>query len=833
MKRICAAVWIFMGWLALAWAAQSTLNDPAQIQREAYINLAQGDRSLDNDRLEEALAYYQAARDGYVQIETDFPTWEPRVIYYRKAYCDTQIDDIERRLSGEMEEESAQLNSMDTYSPAPVATPAVDFYAPQSYGRGVVHEIREDLAQPPTSMDAPEMETASLAAELSKLLTEVAELRPLQAQLEKEKSRSDKLSVELELATLQLDRLKTGLAAPEGENGEAFSSAADYAAMENQFQQLQQELEAAKKEGKRKKALADKEAKAEIKQLKGEKKALEAEVQTLQARLQEMEASVHARADEESTLNALEKEVQNLRPLVRQLNEQQAQNDQLAEQLAAATQQLQDLERQSSRMEEAEKAGWDAERKILEKQNKKLQADKKKTDKTLATQKQQLVELDDLRREIKVLRPLQTELDAQRMLNNQREKELEDAHRQLAEMQTQLAGQQVMDARLADLQQEADRLQTEKAEWETQREALLQKKAEAELLQTQAGEQRVLIDQLSQELEEANRRLADLQEQTTEQQQELDAAAELREKHAALVEESHHLQSALAEMELQRKELEAEQSDLLEKLAAKSDAEQQVRLELAERTRQLVGLSVLEREVDTLRQANVHLARELEAANQPLAQLEQRGDTLQPSLQTKDLSAVPVPSASSSGEEELAVSDEADASALPIILPEGVENAPAPAKAGASSFAAITAARQRLQMGDNHGALEAATEALQTFPGDLMLLNLQATALMKLQRYPEAANLFVSLARHHPKNADIQASLGAALMGVHMYEEARETLERAVRLDKNVGGEAYYNLATLYALIDPIDLKAARTYYQQALRLGIPPSAALEHVLQK
>ena len=81
-------------------AARAELTDPAQIQTEAYINLVQADQSLDAGRLDEALTQYQAARDYYLRLAKDFPGWEPRVIQYRKTYCDNQIADVERRRSG-------------------------------------------------------------------------------------------------------------------------------------------------------------------------------------------------------------------------------------------------------------------------------------------------------------------------------------------------------------------------------------------------------------------------------------------------------------------------------------------------------------------------------------------------------------------------------------------------------------------------------------------------------------------------------------------------------------------------------------------------------------
>ena len=101
MKRILLLL-ACAGWL-MAGPAQAELSDPGQIQTEAYIQLVQADQSLDAGRLDEALRQYQAARDYYVRLAREFPGWEPRVIQYRKTYCDNQIADIQRQQAGGQE----------------------------------------------------------------------------------------------------------------------------------------------------------------------------------------------------------------------------------------------------------------------------------------------------------------------------------------------------------------------------------------------------------------------------------------------------------------------------------------------------------------------------------------------------------------------------------------------------------------------------------------------------------------------------------------------------------------------------------------------------------
>ena len=80
----------------LAWTSHGAadMSDPAQIQTEAFIQLLQADQALDAGRLEEALGLYTSARDGYVRVATEFPSYDPRVIQYRRSYCEGQMDEV-------------------------------------------------------------------------------------------------------------------------------------------------------------------------------------------------------------------------------------------------------------------------------------------------------------------------------------------------------------------------------------------------------------------------------------------------------------------------------------------------------------------------------------------------------------------------------------------------------------------------------------------------------------------------------------------------------------------------------------------------------------------
>lgn len=139
--------------------------------------------------------------------------------------------------------------------------------------------------------------------------------------------------------------------------------------------------------------------------------------------------------------------------------------------------------------------------------------------------------------------------------------------------------------------------------------------------------------------------------------------------------------------------------------------------------------------------------------------------------------------------------------------------------------------RQLLQEGENDAALATVQQARRSQPADVNLILIEGIALIRLQRYEEAATMMIDLAKNNPRNAEVHATLGAAMMGAGFYDEARETLLMAMKLDKNLP-ECQYNLAQLYAFIDPISIKKARRYYKQALDLGLPPDPSLEKALK-
>ncbi|WP_190288096.1 XrtA/PEP-CTERM system TPR-repeat protein PrsT [Marichromatium sp. AB32] len=81
-------------------------------------------------------------------------------------------------------------------------------------------------------------------------------------------------------------------------------------------------------------------------------------------------------------------------------------------------------------------------------------------------------------------------------------------------------------------------------------------------------------------------------------------------------------------------------------------------------------------------------------------------------------------------------------------------------------------------------ALRTATEALDAFPDNALLLGLVADAELALQRYGDAASTLARLARLTPQDPRVLVSLASARLGLGDLEAAGEALERAQRIDE-------------------------------------------------
>ena len=141
--------------------------------------------------------------------------------------------------------------------------------------------------------------------------------------------------------------------------------------------------------------------------------------------------------------------------------------------------------------------------------------------------------------------------------------------------------------------------------------------------------------------------------------------------------------------------------------------------------------------------------------------------------------------------------------------------------------------RRLLEAGDTEVALATVQDLRKGGrEKELGLGLLEGKALIMLGQYNRALQLLAMLGRENPENADVMADFGAAALGAGEYDLARDALEDALRLDGDVSGECAYNLALIYAQVDPVDLRAAKEHYERALAAGVERDEALEEMLK-
>ncbi len=347
--------------------------------------------------------------------------------------------------------------------------------------------------------------------------------------------------------------------------------------------------------------------------------------------------------------------------------------------------------------------------------------------------------------------------------------------------------------------------------------------AEFEKLQNESDARAAENKRLAAELETAQRKLAD--QDGAAQAAQADLRAQLAQKDDQIqaleknAEAKKQLDQALNDLEAKVNDLRAENDRLQAEIknldAELDDAEvradqAELKAKQAEDKRQgaETALQAAERETQQVRDRQA-------AAETKLAKAEQKAVEEKAKAQDKPAE----PTAAEKAPE------------APVAVAESPVAATVPPREVPKGMAAADFVRQLLQEGENDVALATVQEARKTRPTDMNLVLIEGIALIRLQQYREAAAMLVDLAKNNPRNAEIHATLGAAMMGAGFYEEARETLLMAVKLDRNLP-ECLYNLAQLYAQVDPRDLKLARKYYKQACDLGLAPDRQLEKILK-
>ena len=319
---------------------------------------------------------------------------------------------------------------------------------------------------------------------------------------------------------------------------------------------------------------------------------------------------------------------------------------------------------------------------------------------------------------------------------------------------------------------------------------------------------------------------------------ELEASADLREEVEGLRKEREAQDEALSEMEELTRGSEGEVAGLraeIERLQGEMDdvgitGEQNdyLRKQAERRAEELAE------EVAQLRAENKRLQKELKKKEAALEKAEKAAEKAAEEV-AETPAATGEETAPGQAEEVAEVAEPAEEVAEPV--EEGAATAsepgiypprPVPPGMDAEDFV-----RRLLEAGDTEVALATVCELRAGGRGkELGLGLLEGKARIMLGQYREALRLLAALGRENPDNADVMADFGAAALGAGEYDLARDALEDALRLDGDVSGECSYNLALLYAQVDPVDLRAAKAHYERALEAGVERDEALEEMLE-
>lgn len=315
---------------------------------------------------------------------------------------------------------------------------------------------------------------------------------------------------------------------------------------------------------------------------------------------------------------------------------------------------------------------------------------------------------------------------------------------------------------------------------------------------------------------------------------ELESSADLREEVEELRKEREAQDEALSEMEELTRGSEGEVAGLraeIERLQGEMDdvgitGEQNDYLrKQAERRAE-----ELSEEVAKLRAENKRLQKELKKKESAL----EKAEKALAKAEAKDGEAEAVETAETETAEAVDEGDgaefeEAAGSVAPLAGDAGLYP-PRPVPPGMDEE---TFVRRLLEAGDTEVAL-ATVHGLRADgrEKELGLGLLEGKALIMLGQYGKALQLLAALGRENPGNADVMADFGAAALGAGEYDLARDALEDALRLDGDVSGECAYNLALIYAQVDPVDLGAAKAHYERALEAGVERDEALEEMLK-
>jgi Flp pilus assembly protein TadD/uncharacterized coiled-coil DUF342 family protein len=128
-------------------------------------------------------------------------------------------------------------------------------------------------------------------------------------------------------------------------------------------------------------------------------------------------------------------------------------------------------------------------------------------------------------------------------------------------------------------------------------------------------------------------------------------------------------------------------------------------------------------------------------------------------------------------------------------------------------------------------AEETLKKAIAVAPEDTFSWRTLGIVYYQEKRFDDAINALTRALAIDPKDAVAHNYLGITASQKGWQEAALKELETSTQYNPNYG-DAYFNLAVVYAMQNPPNKDMARKYYKRATDLGAEPDAALEQLLK-
>ena len=819
MRRTLVLLVLFLLLLASPPHGRAQSSDPSELFLNAYMSVQQAERLEHDGTAKQALAKYRYAASLLEQIQQRYPTWQPLIVEYRKKRTSENIARLEQGADG------GGTVGVQT-EPEPIlpekAPPSMAEQAPDNGG----------VSTPANSAGG------ELKGRIDQLQTE---LRESKTQLRNVQQEKERIASQLDETLKQLDKNKTGTAE-----------------LKSRLQQAQESL---------KNAAADNSQDAQARQV------MQRQIAQLQEQLADAQAEREA-ADEVSGDYA------------RRMAKVRQSATVAATEREAATAKLKDLETKYADAAKATKQLEEAKNQIskLTQENETSRQSSDEISAKLADAQKQMASLahdrDAARKETEDLTRKFT--DAQQQIasvSSERDSMAKQRDQALSDL-----------AKAREAQKHVDQLMTDNA---ALAQKLAEAESSIKQFKLDAPKKDEQIANLKKEVGETRQLLVATQKQNTEYKSSMaDLQGQLDTANARMT----AMQSSSATPEEKKKfneENDLLRGIVIRQLKEQARREQAKKLVMTELQRLEVQSGTLLQQIDYLGQPVVKLTDQEKALfKQPQIEItesdsssglefsiaapkpdakasaspEAKGETPQPASNTKAAagatpaqvarltnpgapqSSPPAPAAGGSPADH---APQIETTATPNV-PEALQAQAHDAKdffdrgeyrdAEKIYEKMLSQAPNNVYVLSNLGVVdfrqnkmklaeERFRKAIAIAPADAFSQRTLGIVYYQQAKYDEAVNALTKAIALSPKDAISHNYLGITASQKGWQEAALKELQTSIALDANYA-DANFNLAVIYATMQPPNKEAAQRYYKRAIALGAEPDSALEQLIK-